>query len=155
MMADSVEIENHLDPLFGLGATVIAKGRTDRETARSFLGQPAFIVAGKPPEVTPLHPKVARVIVNGPATVVFWDDGEKTVVKCRECERCRFAKDADAEVDGPVDPVVRALATAFGKLSCQARFDPEKAVMAAMLKRLYRNWQDVVRREFPEGDGDE
>ena len=29
------------------------------------------------------QPKVKRVIFNGPATVVFWDDGEKTVVKLR------------------------------------------------------------------------
>lgn len=155
MIADSVKIENHLDPLFGLGARVIAEGRTDRETARSFLGQPAFIVAGKPPEVAPLHPKVTRVIVNGPATVVFWDDGEKTVVKCRECESCRFAK-SGSDTEAEEMNVFEALAhNVLLNTRCATRYDPEKAVMAAMLKRLYRNWQDVVRREFPEGDGDE
>ena len=29
---------------------------------------------------------IDRVIVNGPATVVFWNDGTKTVVKCTEDE---------------------------------------------------------------------
>ena len=29
---------------------------------------------------------IDRVIVNGPATVVFWNDGTKTVVKCAEDE---------------------------------------------------------------------
>lgn len=30
-------------------------------------------------------PKVERVIFNTPATIVFWNDGTKTVVKCQEC----------------------------------------------------------------------
>lgn len=29
--------------------------------------------------------KVERVIFNTPATIVFWNDGTKTVVKCQEC----------------------------------------------------------------------
>ena len=62
-------------------------------------------------------PKVERVIFNGPATILFWEDGEKTVVKLREG-------------DG---------------------YDAEKGVMAAMLKRLYRNYQDVLR-EALEGE---
>ena len=28
-------------------------------------------------------PDIERVIFNGPATVVYWDDGSKTVVKCQ------------------------------------------------------------------------
>lgn len=28
--------------------------------------------------------EIDRVIYNGPATIVFWDDGDKTVVKCHE-----------------------------------------------------------------------
>lgn len=28
--------------------------------------------------------KIDRVIYNGPATIVFWNDGAKTVVKCSE-----------------------------------------------------------------------
>lgn len=31
-------------------------------------------------------PEIDRVIFNGPATIVFWADGTKTVVKCKEDE---------------------------------------------------------------------
>ena len=31
-------------------------------------------------------PPIEKVIFNPPATIVFWDDGEKTVVKCKESE---------------------------------------------------------------------
>lgn len=31
-----------------------------------------------------LRPKIKKVIYNPPATIVFWDDGEKTIVKCCE-----------------------------------------------------------------------
>lgn len=71
-------------------------------------------------------PRVERIIANGPATIVFWDDGEKTVVKCRECEMCDATK-------APTP-------------SCVIRYDHEKAVMAAMLKRLAPGWQDDVRK---------
>lgn len=27
-----------------------------------------------------------KIIFNGPATIVFWDDGTKTVVKCMDCD---------------------------------------------------------------------
>ena len=30
------------------------------------------------------HAKVKRVIFNDPATIIFWDDNTKTVVKCQE-----------------------------------------------------------------------
>lgn len=29
-------------------------------------------------------PEIKKVIFNGPATIVFWDDGEKTIVKCMD-----------------------------------------------------------------------
>lgn len=32
----------------------------------------------------PRTERIKRVIFNGPATIVFWNDGTKTVVKCRE-----------------------------------------------------------------------
>lgn len=28
--------------------------------------------------------KIDRVVYNGPATIVFWNDGAKTIVKCSE-----------------------------------------------------------------------
>ena len=32
-------------------------------------------------------PEIDRVIYNNPATVVFWVDGTKTVVKCNSCDK--------------------------------------------------------------------
>lgn len=31
---------------------------------------------------------IERVIYNAPATIIFWSDGAKTVVKCHECPMC-------------------------------------------------------------------
>lgn len=36
--------------------------------------------------------KVKRVIVNGPATIVFWEDGTKTVAKCLPEDKFDFEK---------------------------------------------------------------
>lgn len=37
-------------------------------------------------------PFIDRVIFNGPATIVFWKDGTKTVVKCRQDEAFDYEK---------------------------------------------------------------
>lgn len=74
------------------------------------------------------RPVAERAVFNGPATVVFWDDGEKTVVKCSECGR--------ACGDGGEPPQAECL---------NRRYDREKAVMAAMLKRLHPGYQDELR----------
>lgn len=42
--------------------------------SESFLNTPAPVELPIPPRVT----------FNGPATIVFWDNGDKTVVKCSE-----------------------------------------------------------------------
>lgn len=39
-----------------------------------------------------LKPKPTKIIFNGPATIVFWDDGTKTVVKCTERETFDYEK---------------------------------------------------------------
>lgn len=36
----------------------------------------------KPKKTTFYAPKIAKVIFNKPATIVFWEDGDKTIVKC-------------------------------------------------------------------------
>lgn len=38
-------------------------------------------------------PEIRNVIFNGPATIVFWDDGTKTVVKTSKKDRKRFDKE--------------------------------------------------------------
>lgn len=50
-------------------------------------------------------PTIKNVIFNPPATIVFWDDGLKTVVKCSKNDR----------------------------------FDPEKAIAMAIVKKIYGN----------------
>lgn len=42
-----------------------------------------FAIINRP---TPALPKIERVIFNPPATIVFWSDKTKTVVKCSECQ---------------------------------------------------------------------
>lgn len=103
---------------------------------------------------------VERVIFNGQATILFWEDGEKTVVKCRECGDGKCIHDKDFELfvseDRTValddmellDETVQSIARCA---YCQTHFDREKAVMAAMLKRLHPNFQDVLR-EALEGE---
>jgi len=64
-------------------------------------------------------------------------------VKCRECESgCIFDKDFD---ENPFQTIAR-------NMMCGFKSDPEKAVMAAMLKRLYKNYQDVLRDAFEGGE---
>lgn len=45
--------------------------------------------SGEPYVIYPkenLIPPIEKIIFNPPATIVFWDDGEKTVVKCKESD---------------------------------------------------------------------
>ncbi len=93
-------------------------------------------------------PRIERVLRDGPATVVFWEDGGKTVVVCRECEdgRCLHRRGYEpAEGERPFER----------PFACAVRNDPEKALMAAILKRECRGWQDVVRPFLPEEEGDD
>ena len=98
--------------------------------------------------------KVERVIQHKQATVLFWGDGTKTVVKCRECgddcpclydlgydpetEPYTLVKKADRNPE-EMKPIISQL------VYCSHHFDRQKAVMAAMLKKLYPNFQDVLR----------
>ncbi len=83
-------------------------------------------------------PRPVRVLCDGPATIVFWSDGEKTVVKCRECKMHEMAG---------------SCAAACRFKGCKRNYyDHEKAVMAAMLKRLAPGWQDDLREIEKEGN---
>lgn len=60
-------------------------------------------------------PMIKNVIFNPPATIVFWEDGHKTVVKCSKNDR----------------------------------FDPEKAIAMAFVKKIYGNvsrYNDVIHK---------
>lgn len=80
-------IGDHFD-FFGLDLVV-----NSVETFVDYLNQDTNVqidarVANKsrkyPTQVNPFN--IKRVIFNGPATIVFWNDGTKTVVKCAEEE---------------------------------------------------------------------
>lgn len=80
-------IGDHFD-FFGLDLVV-----NSVETFVDYFNQDANVqidarVANKsrkyPTQVNPFN--IKRVIFNGPATIVFWNDGTKTVVKCAEEE---------------------------------------------------------------------
>ena len=97
--------------------------------------------------------KVKRILFNDKATILFWDDGEKTVVKCHECDpaTCLFDQGIDptSDTDGLIAEAIIDPTTRQSKVAqlifCQKHFDRQKAVMAGMLKRLYPNFQDVLR----------
>lgn len=46
----------------------------------------------KPKELPKRRIFIDRIIFNGPATIVYWDDGTKTVVKCKPDDP--YSKDA-------------------------------------------------------------
>lgn len=80
-------IGDHFD-FFGLDLVV-----NSVETFVDYFNQDANVqidarVANKsrkyPTQINPFN--IKRVIFNGPATIVFWNDGTKTVVKCAEEE---------------------------------------------------------------------
>ena len=96
-------------------------------------------------QVEGLLPRVTKVIFNGPATIVFWDDGEKTVVKCSECSDGKCIKTKGYVCDPGEIPFYRPY-------FCEIHNDPEKALMAAILKRVYHGYQDVLREFVPEAD---
>ena len=96
---------------------------------KDLYGKVESIYIGKMKNAIKLAPKVERVIFEGPATVVFWSDGDKTVAKCTECwvgrtgQKCPLRKTPER---------------------C-SRYSREKGLMAAMLKKLYKNFEDVLR----------
>ena len=50
------------------------------------------IITVKPTEPSKKRIFIDKIIFNGPATIVYWDDGTKTVVKCKPDDP--YSKDA-------------------------------------------------------------
>ncbi len=71
--------------------------------------------------------KIERVIFNAPATIVFWNDGTKTVVKCRECLKGVVFRDCCS----------RCAITKKWKRT---------GIIAACLKKTFPNYLDEIRR---------
>ena len=90
-------------------------------------------------EVVDAHPTIERVIFKPPATVVFWSDKMKTVVRCSECDspksRCAYY-------------VGRGLCKreTGGYIEDRAEWEMN-GLMAALVKRAYGNKApDMIRK---------
>lgn len=79
---------------------------------------------------------IERVIFNAPATIVYWDDGEKTVVKCSQCgAKCSAYK----QDDGTCGAVFKAF---------QWKWD---GLMNATLKRFCPGYIDEFNKALNAG----
>ena len=76
------------------------------------------IEAGKPPAPR-LY--IDKVIFNGPATIVYWDDGTKTVVKCKPDDP--YSKDAGVAMA----TLKKILGNSYGRYLTKVRKEIEKA----------------------------
>ena len=126
----TAEFSNMANEILGCNV-VMPRHNGEREANRQMEAiRNAVMIDGSRIYIGPFtKPKVERVIFNGPATVVFWDDGSKTVVKCSECfGGCHYDRSGKAPFE------------------CKSHlYDRQKGLMAAMLKRLYKNAPDVIR----------
>lgn len=78
--------------------------------------------------------KIKKVVFNEPATIVWWDDGEKTVVRVRNGEKY------DAE---------KGLAMAISKKFLGGRRGLVDAFNTAGLIEPRYTWKDITRQELP------
>lgn len=72
-------------------------------------------------------PTPKQVIFNPPATIVFWDDGSKTVVKCQDMM-------IDLSVKGGIGNLTLGYATVGTEI-----FDKEKGLAMAFCKKMFGN----------------
>lgn len=77
---------------------------------------------------------IERVMYNTPATIIFWSDGEKTVVKCHECPMCGKCDRYRVE-DG---------ACGYRDTNAWRR----EGVINASLKRTFPNYIDQLSKVF-------
>ena len=74
----------------------------------------------------PQDVKITRVIFNPPATIVFWSDGDKTIVK---------------DTDNRWEKVQKANKSKKAK---QLAYWKETGILNAIAKKFYKNYQDVI-----------
>ncbi|MCM1179375.1 MAG: hypothetical protein NC347_03905 [Clostridium sp.] len=70
---DEDAVKRMLNDLFGIGGDNMNTNYSNMYKNGSLFGMNGL--------------RIKRVIFNKPATIVYWDDGEKTVVKCKEGEQ--------------------------------------------------------------------
>ena len=86
------------------------------------------------PDNCKLAPTINRVIFHGPATIVYWDDGTKTVVKCMEGDK--FSYDA-----GIYAAMLKKL---FGSTYAAFKKDARMAIKEAIEKDLTKKKKNYI-----------
>lgn len=76
--------------------------------------------------------KVDKVIYNPPATIVFWNDGTKTVVMCQECPLCSDGFEA---------------LNAFECDCFSPRWSKARGLAHAMLKKTLPGYLDIFKEQ--------
>ena len=99
---------------------------------------------GRPNSIERLACKVKLVIWQAPATVVVWEDGSKTVVKCpQQCTYCKEWRGTELCSYSPEHYPV------------SARKWRREGLINALLKGAYGNkYIDVLERWVGDGDGE-
>ena len=102
--------------------------------------------------------KIKKVIFNPPATVVYWEDGEKTVVKCTEgelfnesagvalCFMKRFCKDYKPTLKKAVKNAERPFKKAEDAV--KANVDPTKFKFSDAFKNMADAFEKFVDKEI-------
>lgn len=85
---------------------------------------------------------ITKVIFNDPATIVFWSDGTKTVVKC--CEDDTFDKEKGLAM-AVCKKVTGNNSERFHR-GMRSWIKPEPALEFDKISRLFASWGDVVNR---------
>lgn len=89
---------------------------------------------------------ITNVIFNDPATIVFWSDGTKTVVKC--CEDDTFDKEKGLAM-AVLKKLSRNDSKAFHRgLRRWIKPEPEPALDFDSISRLFANFGETVNRAF-------
>lgn len=85
---------------------------------------------------------ITNVIFNDPATIVFWSDGTKTVVKC--CEDDTFDKEKGLAM-AVCKKVTGNNSERFHR-GMRSWIKPEPTLEFDKISRLFASWEDVVNR---------
>lgn len=85
---------------------------------------------------------ITKVIFNDPATIVFWSDGTKTVVKC--CEDDTFDKEKGLAM-AVCKKVTRNNSERFHRgMRSWIKPEPEPALDFDSISRLFASWGEIV-----------
>lgn len=108
-----------------------------------------------------IDPVPVKVAFSGPATIVWWSDGEKTVAKCRECRKCAMVNVNRTEKGRTEYTTISEmfkdlgnwiLVGVSGGIACGSRYSRFNGVMAAILKRYVKQPAKTITKLIKEAD---